>query len=79
MADHSPTGPVETGALMDYPEHERTYAGFLALAKYGALFCAALLIAMAFFFFATAGGVVNFISSVILMLLVIAVGAFLLR
>ncbi|TIU87815.1 MAG: aa3-type cytochrome c oxidase subunit IV, partial [Mesorhizobium sp.] len=33
MADHSPTGPVELGAKMDYAEHDRTYAGFVMLAK----------------------------------------------
>src|SRR5207245_1969490 len=50
MADHSPTGPVELGTQMDYAEHDRTYHGFLALAKYGSLFCAGILIAMAFGF-----------------------------
>lgn len=50
MADHTPTGPVELGASMDYPEHERTYKGFVMLAKYGSLVCAATLIAMAFGF-----------------------------
>jgi hypothetical protein len=74
MADHSPTGPVELGAKMDYAEHDRTYAGFLALAKYGSLFCGALLLAMAFGFFA--GG---FFSAVILFALIMAVGAFILR
>ncbi|MER9853241.1 MULTISPECIES: aa3-type cytochrome c oxidase subunit IV [unclassified Mesorhizobium] len=74
MADHSPTGPVELGAKMDYAEHDRTYAGFLALAKYGSLFCGALLLAMAFGFFA--GG---FFSATILFVLVLAVGAFILR
>jgi hypothetical protein len=74
MADHSPTGPVELGAKMDYAEHDRTYAGFLMLAKYGSLFCAALLIAMAFGFFA--GG---FFSATILFVLILAVGAFILR
>ncbi|PBB26973.1 aa3-type cytochrome c oxidase subunit IV [Mesorhizobium sp. WSM4312] len=74
MADHSPTGPVELGAKMDYAEHDRTYAGFLALAKYGSLFCGALLIAMAFGFFA--GG---FFSATILFILIMAAGAFILR
>lgn len=74
MADHSPTGPVELGAKMDYAEHDRTYAGFLALAKYGSLFCGALLLAMAFGFFA--GG---FFSALILFVLIMAVGAFILR
>jgi hypothetical protein len=75
MADHSPTGPVETGAQMDYPEHEKTYSAFIALAKYGTLFCVALLIAMAFGFFTAAG----FFSSTILLILICAVGGFLLR
>lgn len=75
MADHSPSGPVETGAAMDYAEHEKTYNGFLVLAKYVTLFCIALLVAMAFGFFTSAG----FISSAILLVLVFAVGAFLLR
>ena len=75
MADHSPTGPVETGAQMDYPEHEKTYAGFITLAKYGSLFCVALLAAMAFGFFTSAG----FFSSTILLVLICAVGWFILR
>ena len=79
MADHTPTGPVELGAKMDYAEHDRTYAGFLFLAKYGSLFCAALLISMAFFFFATAGGAINFLFSVVLLALIVAVGSVILR
>lgn len=71
MADHSPSGPVETGAEMDYAEHDRTYNGFLALAKYGSLFCVSLLIAMAFGFFTSAG----FISATVLMVLIFAIGA----
>ena len=43
MADHTPTGPVELGAKMDYAEHDRTYAGFVTLAKYGSLFVRSLL------------------------------------
>ena len=74
MAEHTPTGPVELGAKMDYAEHDRTYHGFLALAKYGSLFCGALLLAMAFGFFA--GG---FFSATILFLLILAAGAFILR
>jgi hypothetical protein len=74
MADHTPTGPVELGAKMDYAEHDRTYAGFLTLAKYGSLFCAAVLLAMAFGFFV--GG---FFSGAILFILILAVGAFILR
>ena len=74
MADHTPTGPVELGAQMDYGEHERTYHGFTLLAKYGSLVCGGLLIAMAFGFFA--GG---FFSAAILFILIMAVGGFILR
>ncbi len=75
MADHTPAGPVELGADMDYAEHDRTYHAFLGLAKYGALSCAAILIAMAFGFFTAAG----FFSSLILFIVICAVGGFLLR
>lgn len=75
MADHSPSGPVETGAEMDYAEHDKTYNLFLGMAKYVSLACIALLVAMAFGFFTTAG----FFSATILFLLIIAVGAFALR
>ncbi|AZO10122.1 MULTISPECIES: aa3-type cytochrome c oxidase subunit IV [unclassified Mesorhizobium] len=74
MAEHTPTGPVELGAKMDYAEHDRTYAAFLALAKYGSLVCVALLVAMAFGFFV--GG---FFSATILFMLIMAAGAFILR
>ena len=74
MADHTPTGPLEMGAAMDYAEHDKTYHRFLVLAKYGALICVALLAAMAFGFFA--GG---FFSALILFILIVAAGGFLLR
>jgi hypothetical protein len=75
MADHTPTGPVELGAEMDYAEHDRTYHAFLGLAKYGSLVCAAILISMAFGFFTAAG----FFSSLILFAIICAVGGFILR
>jgi hypothetical protein len=75
MADHTPTGPVELGANMDYPEHERTYHGFTLLAKYGSLFCVAVIIAMAFGFFTAAG----FFSATILCFLIMGVGGYILR
>jgi hypothetical protein len=74
MAENTPAGPVETGAELDFDEHERTYHLFLNLAKYGTLFCAALLISMSFGFFTPAG----FISSLLLFIIIIAIGAFLL-
>ena len=76
MADNTPTGPVELGANMDYPEHEKTYSLFLGLTKYGSLVTVALLIAMAFGFFTSGAG---FFSATILFILICALGAFLLR
>ncbi len=70
MADHSPTGPVETGADMDYAEHDKTYHLFLNLAKYGSMHVIALMIAMAFGFFTSAG----FFSAAILFVLLVALG-----
>ena len=75
MANHASTAPAETGAKMDYSEHEKTYSRFLGLTKYGTLGCVALMIAMAFGFFTSAG----FFSAVILFVLIFAVGAYILR
>lgn len=63
MSEHH-TGPLETGAKMDYPEHEKTYDMFVAGAKYGTVILVALMIAMAAGFFTAAGflgGIVLFV------------------
>lgn len=75
MAEKLPAGPVELGAQMDYAEHDKSYHLFLALAKYGSLVTAAILLAMAFLFFTSAG----VFSSTVLFMLVCAAGYFLLR
>ena len=75
MAD-TPAGPVETGASMDYAEHEKTYRSFLTLAKYGSLVCIALLAAMAFGFFIPSAG---FFSATVLFAVIMAAGYFVLR
>ena len=74
MAEHH-SGPVETGAAMDYAEHEKTYNLFVNGAKYGTLFCVALLIAMAAGFFTSAG----FFSALLLLIILNVVGFILLR
>ena len=74
MAEHH-NGPVELGAPMDYPEHEKTYNFFINATKYGTLFCVALLIAMAAGFFTSAG----FFSALLLLIILNVVGFFLLR
>ena len=68
-------GPVETGAEMDYAEHERTYALFMTITKYGTLGVAVLLIGMAIGFFTAAG----FITSVIVTIILFVIGFYLLR
>lgn len=51
MAEHHNTGPAQLGAAMDYPEHEKTYAGFMGLFKWGTVALVALMASMAFGFF----------------------------
>lgn len=74
MAEHH-SGPVETGAAMDYAEHEKTYGIFINGAKYGTLLCATLLIAMAAAFFTSAG----FFSALVLFIILNVAGFFILR
>ena len=73
--DNHHSGPVETGAPMDYAEHEKTYSMFLAGAKWGSMVVVVLLIAMAAGFF----GGVGFLGSLILFVVLNIAGAFLLR
>ncbi|NLR99571.1 aa3-type cytochrome c oxidase subunit IV [Rhizobium sp. P38BS-XIX] len=74
MAEHN-TGPIETGASMDYKEHEKTYNGFLLVSRVGSAIIAALLIGMAAGFFGHAGLFGGFIIFVVLAF----IGAFLVR
>lgn len=71
--DH--TGPVETGASMDYPAHEQTYDGFIAASKYGTAILVALMIAMAAGFFTTAG----FLGGTLVFLILSVIGVFMMR
>lgn len=68
MSEHH-SGPVETGAPMDYREHEKTYEVFIAAAKYGTAIIVALLIGMAAGFFTSAGFLGGFFVFVILSIL----------
>ena len=45
----------DTGPVMDYEEHDKTYELFLTMTKWGTVATVALLIAMAFGFFAGGG------------------------
>lgn len=66
MADHHPTGPAETGAEMDYAEHERTFAMFLTMSKWLIILSVALLASMAFGFFGGGGLIGGIIAFIIL-------------
>jgi len=74
MAEHH-TGPVETGAPMDYKEHDKTYHGFLFVARAGSAVVAALLIAMAAGFFGHAG----FLGGLLIFIVLSFVGTMLAR
>jgi hypothetical protein len=73
--DNHQSGPVETGAPMDYAEHEKTYEKFLAGAKWGSMHVVALLIAMAAGFFGGAG----LLGGTLIFLALAIAGVFLLR
>lgn len=60
--------------VMDYAEHDKTYAMFLAGTKWGTVACVGLMIAMAFGFFAGFG----LIGGTIVWAIVIALGIILL-
>lgn len=74
MSEHH-SGPVETGAPMNYAEHEKTYDGFIAGAKYGTLHLAALMIAMAAGFFTAAG----FLGGIVVFVVISLLGILILR
>lgn len=69
------SGPVEIGADMDYPEHNKTYNVFITGSKYGTLICVALLIAMAAGFYGSAG----FFGGFAIFLVSLIIGRFLMN
>ncbi len=73
--DNHQGGPVEMGASMDYPEHEKTYNMFIAGTKYGSMILIALLLAMTAGFFGGAG----FLGGILVFLIILVAGIFLLR
>lgn len=68
MADQTYEVNHESGAPMDYPEHEKTYSMFLWLTKWGIIFNVVLLLAMAFGFYMGGGFVGGVISFFVLMI-----------
>ncbi|PDT16776.1 aa3-type cytochrome c oxidase subunit IV [Rhizobium sp. J15] len=74
MAEHH-TGPVETGAPMDYKEHEQTYNMFIAGTKYGTMLLVVLLLAMTAGFFGGAG----LLGGLFVFIVLLAIGIFMVR
>ncbi|MBB4952483.1 uncharacterized membrane protein YjjP (DUF1212 family) [Agrobacterium vitis] len=74
MSEHH-SGPVETGAKMDYSEHEKTYDRFIAATKYGSAILVALMIAMAAGFFSAAG----FLGGLAIFIILSAAGVLMMR
>ena len=68
MADQTYDLSDEHGAPMDYPEHEKTYSMFMFLVKWGILFNAALLVAMAAGFYMGAGFIGGVLIFIVLMI-----------
>ena len=70
MAEHAAPGPVETGAPMDYNEHEQTYTGFVQFTRLSIIATINILITLAIFGFG--GGGAFWIGMVVLLLTLIA-------
>lgn len=73
--DKHHAGPVETGAPMDYREHEKTYNLFLAGAKWGTMMVIVLMLAMLGGFYAGGG----LLGGTLLFIILNAAGFYLLR
>lgn len=70
MADQAASGPAETGAPMDYEEHERTYEGFIFYSQVGAISCFNILVSLVLFAFG--GGAGFWLGTLVVLLTLIA-------
>jgi hypothetical protein len=69
MAEHTHSGPAELGAPMDYAEHQRTYARFVALTKIVILSGVVTLVALALYGFGSGG---FWLGSLLIILMIVA-------
>ena len=68
MAENSYDVNHESGADMDYPEHQKTYDMFLTLSKWVTIFCVVLLLSMAVGFFMGGGFIGGLLFFAVLMI-----------
>jgi hypothetical protein len=71
MAEET-TSPA--GSAMDYAEHERTYAGFIALTKIGIIHVITIVLALAMYAFGGAWGFTLGTLTIILAIISVAIG-----
>lgn len=74
MAEHLHSGPAELGAPMDYAEHERTFAGFVAMTKLAVGAGIATMLALVLYFYAGGAGFWMGTLTILLMLVGTAIG-----
>jgi Bacterial aa3 type cytochrome c oxidase subunit IV len=71
MAEPTHSGPAELGAPMDYPAHESTFAGFVAMTKIIAIGSAITVIALALYGFGSGG---FWLGTILILLMIAATG-----
>lgn len=76
MAEHAAPGPVETGAPMDYDEHEQTYTGFVQFTRLSIIATINILITLAIFGFGGGGAFWIGMAVLLLTLVAAAIGIF---
>ena len=69
MAEHTHSGTAELGAPMDYSQHERTYAGFIAFSKITVLSGIITMIALALYGFGSGG---FWLGTILILLMMVA-------
>ena len=72
MAENSAV-PAETGAEMDYAEHERTFSGFVSLTKLLIAVCINIMISLVLYGFGSAG--TSFLLGTVILILLLIAGA----
>jgi len=76
MAEDVASGPVKTGAPMDYDEHEQTFEGFVQFTKLAIIATINILITLAIFAFGSGSAFWIGLLMLVLTLVAAAIGVF---